>query len=362
MKLLAKIFLVFLLCVLLGRATTASGWIMIADRWSEGRVIAISASTYVTDFGVSRGAKEGSFYLVYVDGGYLHDAYGAFLGSYLIPIAVLKANGVSTSESYCEVVLPSKGWVIQRGDKVIPITASTAHNLKFATYRATPDRPHLPGYNGRWARISPPPASHSVIVNYSYPWTLQGLPQNVPPAAPGLYYMERPMTPPFNVDAIRVTAGPPTVAGPVYPVVPAPVPQPYYQPYSHNYPPYRTTSPGFDVNQTADSRLIRTFPLSEVEVYALEIQHRAAWDLYSNNRLAEALDAFSQQSVAYAGNYLSPYWAGRSALKLGDRQAAASWFDWALKINPNYQPAKNGLAEAAGNSNQGALNSGAARK
>ena len=129
------------------------------------------------------------------------------------------------------------------------------------------------------------------------------------------------------------------------PVVLSPPPdeplQPMYRLEQQNY----ALLPDFDVDKISDARLIRTFPLTEVEMYALEIQHRTAFNLYAQKRYSEALDAFSVQRLEYMGNYLSPYWAGKSAEKTGDDMQAAEWYRRALGINPSYQPAKNALDE-----------------
>jgi tetratricopeptide (TPR) repeat protein len=102
----------------------------------------------------------------------------------------------------------------------------------------------------------------------------------------------------------------------------------------------------FDANHIADARLIRTFPLSQVEMNDLEIQHRAAWTLYSNQQYMEAFDSFSKQAMSFRGNYLSPYWAGMTALKLNNIQVATAWFNRALEINPYFAPARNAKANA----------------
>jgi hypothetical protein len=308
------------------------------DAEIEGRVIGIAADSYVIDIGVALGSTEGSYYLVYSEGGAVYDADGALIGSYKIPQSVIRASNVSMSESICKVVLPSKEWVIQRGDGVIPITEASAHGLKFATYRTTPDAPRLSGYNGRWVRTSPILDPVSVIVKYYVQWNMPGLPQGFPTtAAPGYYYLEFPMAQPLaaNPAAVAYHTPPPTAPPAVEPV----------QPLYRLNPPNRAALIDFDVNRITDARLIKVFPLTQVEMYALEIQHRRAYHLYSNKRYREALDAFSEQSVSYFGNYLSPYWAGMSAKNLKNRQLAATWFKNALQINPLYQPAKDALDE-----------------
>ncbi|MDR1514376.1 MAG: hypothetical protein LBS45_01665 [Synergistaceae bacterium] len=305
----------------------------------EGRVIGIAADTYVIDIGVALGSTEGSYYLVYSEGGDVYDDNGAHIGVYKIPKAVIRAEGVSMSESICKIVLPSKEWVIQRGDGVIPITEGSAHGMKFATFRTTPDSPRMPGYNGRWVRVSPISDSVSVIVKYFVPWINPGLSRGYPYAAPGYYYLEFPMTVPVGASGAEIPYAPPPRAA-VAPPLPAPT-QPMYRLDRPDY----VLLPDFDVNQITDARLIKTFPLTEVEMYALEIQHRGAYALYSQKRYHEALDSFSVQSLEYFGNYLSPYWAGRCAQKIKEGGEAVEWFKRALAINPDYQPAKNALTE-----------------
>jgi hypothetical protein len=308
------------------QAHTQAGWVRLysgEQQAKEGRVFAIAAEIYMIDIGISKGARVGEYYLVYYDGGYVYDTNGVSIGVYEVPVAVLQVKETATSESFCEVASPSKGWVIQHGDGVVAISARDADKLKFATFRSLPDKPHLSGYTGRWSRVLSGTDPVSVVVKYNTHWTQPGLPQSAPPASPGFYYADSPMMPPFNISAAEVTLPPP--------VQPVPPPM-YYQP-----PPQYALD--FDVNQISDARLIRTFPLTQVEMYSLEIQHRGAWNLYSNKRYLEAFSAFCAQSLDYAGNYLSAYWAGISALKMGENQVAIGWFNRALQINPNYQPA-----------------------
>jgi tetratricopeptide (TPR) repeat protein len=103
----------------------------------------------------------------------------------------------------------------------------------------------------------------------------------------------------------------------------------------------------FDANKIADARLIRTFPLTQVEMNSLEIEHRGAWNLYANKRYAEAFESFSHQAVTFRGNYLSPYWAAMSALKLKNLPVADAWFNMALEINPYFTPARNAKLNAS---------------
>ena len=327
-RILFSILAALFFCSMAGQVRAQAGWVRLyaGEQAKEGRVFAISANTYMIDIGISQGACVGEYYLVYYDGAPVHDTNGVPIGVYKVPVAVLRVRETATSESFCEVASPSKGWVIQQGDGVVWIAASDANKLKFATFRSTPDRPYLPGYTGRWSRVLTGTDPVSVVGKYNTHWTLPGFPQGMPPASPGFYYADSPMP-----EVPPVPWGPVRHVPPQVPVYQPPAPPPHYQPF--------LPACDFDVNQIYDARLIRTFPLTRVEMYALEIQHRGAWDLYSKKRYLEAFSSFSRQSLDYAGNYLSAYWAGVSALKLGDKQAAISWFNRVLEINPYHQPA-----------------------
>jgi tetratricopeptide (TPR) repeat protein len=117
-----------------------------------------------------------------------------------------------------------------------------------------------------------------------------------------------------------------------------------YPPYP-NYQNTGDTQLEFDANKIADSRLIRTFPLSQPDMNALEIQFRGGMWLYSAQRYYEAFEAFMRQT-SFPGNYLSPYWAGMSALRIGDASTAINLFNNSLSINPYYEPARNALINA----------------
>jgi hypothetical protein len=93
----------------------------------------------------------------------------------------------------------------------------------------------------------------------------------------------------------------------------------------------RDRSTGLDV--------IETFPLSPIDRSDLHIKQRDARNLYERGRYGEAFDIFRRLADSYKGNYLSAYWAGIAALRLGNKKDAETWFDRALAINPNYQPA-----------------------
>jgi len=53
----------------------------------------------------------------------------------------------------------------------------------------------------------------------------------------------------------------------------------------------------------------------------------------------QAYYAYVRLVESYSGDYLAAYWAGEAARKLGDNDNARMWYDRALAINPDYQPA-----------------------
>jgi TolA-binding protein len=94
-----------------------------------------------------------------------------------------------------------------------------------------------------------------------------------------------------------------------------------------------------DPNLSTDSKVIESYPLSSVEKNTLGIQHRNAYNLYAKKRYKDAYPAFSKLAEDYECNYLSAYWAGVTALKLKLKDEAGDWFDKAIEINPDYEPA-----------------------
>jgi tetratricopeptide (TPR) repeat protein len=111
---------------------------------------------------------------------------------------------------------------------------------------------------------------------------------------------------------------------------------------------------GVDPDNTTDAKLIEAYGfLSSTERNTLGIQHRGAYRMYSAKRYKDAFEAFTKLTDDYPGNYLSAYWAGTSASKLKSYKEAIKWFDIALAINPNYQPAVDGKAQAEASDSKG---------
>lgn len=277
-------FLLFFLA-LPERAGASTEWVRLVTDGAEGYVTSAYGDAYMIDIGIPMGARKGGLFLAYEEATY--GAYGDV--PQRIPLALLKVREPSATHSFCSIVAPKRGLALRPGDKVIPISAKRARRVRFADARPAEYPEYEEGYFIPYSPALPP----------------------VPPV----------------------------------PQPPQPRQAPPYPPYP-NYPAASQMTLDFDANSIADARLIRTFPLTQPEMNALEIEHRGAWSLYSKGLFLEAFDSFARQSANYGGNYLSPYWAGMSALKLGNLQVATSWFDTALMINPYFAPARNAKINA----------------
>ena len=113
-------------------------------------------------------------------------------------------------------------------------------------------------------------------------------------------------------------------------------------------PPPLTLQPqveGFNPNVSDTYEVIQTYPISPGQANLLIIGHNTALRQYSGGNFRDAYETFSKSVDSYSGNYLAAYWAGESARKLGDNSSAISWYDWALSINPNYEPALRAKAQ-----------------
>jgi hypothetical protein len=285
------------------------------------------------------------------------------------PLAVLKVRQAAGNFSICSLVSPSTTGILSIGDKVVPVSLSTVKNLTLAATRPDDCYPRI-ATEGYLSQIAPAFAANTApqpiaAPVYSDVDALRGQPQpvaySVPAPAPLETYAAVPQSvvqpvggAPVAYNAYQAPQGvyPPAAVAPApapVAVAPQPIPQPYgnvpFPPQPNNPENYAVTL-DFDSNSIADARLIRTFPLSQPDMNALEIQFRGGWNFYASQRYYEAFESFSRQS-SFPGNYLSPYWAGMSALHLGDRQSAIAWFNNSLAINPYYQPARNAISNAS---------------
>jgi hypothetical protein len=372
-----KVTLVLLLTVLLGRADAATEWVKlyrgdsVDPEWiqiitdeGKGQIVAINDNAFTVNIGMHEGARKGGLYLVYSERVPQHGKE---------PLAILRVLQTAAKFSICDMTPYVNGGLIHVGDKVVPAAVS-ATNAVVAPYpvmapgEVTITEGYIsqngPGDKPIPAIYSTPPPPVAVVQYPTTVYTPQGqiiVPAAAPQPTQYAYQSAPPAYPPqqpaqYNYQA---AAMPPQIHQqpvqynypPAYTPAGAPPESPY--PGAVTYPPYPNyqysgqVQLDFDANRIADSRLIRTFPLSQPDMNSLEIQFRGAYDLYAARRYYEAFEAFMKQT-SFPGNYLSPYWAGMSALGIGDRQTAVTMFNNALSLNPYYEPARNGLQIANG--------------
>jgi tetratricopeptide (TPR) repeat protein len=258
-------------------------------------VISGSGSEFIIDQGEANGVENGALFLVYAEGAAVRGMNGEVLGRDKIPLSVLKVKNAESAHSVCTVAPPTKGNLITRGDKVEPISAEEARTIK---------------------PVSSRPATSASSETFAQIFNEDAKPSST--ASPGGASVEaetpeKPAEPqPGAATAPRQPAG--------------------------SYP--MREIEGVDPNNTTDAKLIEAYSFIEpAKRNTLGIQHRGALQMYSGKRYKDAFEIFTKLTDDNPGNYLSAYWAGMCAIKLGSGKEAAKWFDQALAFNPDYQPA-----------------------
>jgi curli biogenesis system outer membrane secretion channel CsgG/TolA-binding protein len=281
-------------------------------------VLSGSGNELIVDEGNSMGVQDGdsaTLFLVYADGTAIMGMDNRALSREKIPLGVLKVKKAESDYSTCVVAPPTKGNLIRRGDKIEPISTEEAKTVKSPSSRPAaaaassetfqeifgdgngggqPEQKTQPS-----AQEQSAPAQQEQFAQLPQPGQREPETQPEQPAASGSFQWR-------DVD-------------------------------------------GVDPNSTTDAKLIDIYPLSSQERNTIGIKHRGAWKMYSGKRYKEAFEVFSQLVLDYDCNYLAAYWAGMAAQKLGSAKEAAAWFERALAINPNYQPAIDGKAKLGGN-------------
>ncbi|MBQ9420020.1 MAG: hypothetical protein IJU31_06580 [Synergistaceae bacterium] len=110
---------------------------------------------------------------------------------------------------------------------------------------------------------------------------------------------------------------------------PAPAPDPEPAP--------ETDTGGFENHSTDPGKVIPTYNLSSGEKNTLRIRHL---NLRQYGKKKKAYDEFVKLYEEYNGDYLAAYKAGEVAQALRDNENAAYWYEKALEVNPNYEPAQ----------------------
>jgi TolA-binding protein len=213
---------------------------------------------------------------------------------------VLKVNSVESGHSVATVAPPGKGTLVRRGDKIEPVSAAEAKKFKFLTSRPAASSGTFEQIFGEGGNA--PATSEQAAV-----------PQ---PATQASATQQTPVTQPAAT-----------------------------QPVAGGGAPEQRAIEGFDPNQSTDAKVIQTYPISPGEANMLGIRHRNAYNKYNSRKYKDAYAEFCETAEAYNGNYLSAYWAGRAAQNLKKKEDSIAWFDRALSINPNYQPAQEARAK-----------------
>jgi TolA-binding protein len=284
----------------------------IADDYSY--VIEAGGKEFMIDEGETRAVEPGLLFLVYTDGKALSDMEGNVISRKRIPLAVLKVVRTDFDVSYCSVADGTSGSVIKRGDKIEPI--SSGESSKMVKDKAFPSK--------RPEGSSRSSAADEILGGI-------GAGDDMPEESPVTVGQEsepEPASSPASVSqravpAVRQSGSAARPSG-SYPMRPV---------------------DGVDPDSTTDAKLIEAYDfIAPVERNRLGIQHRGAWNMYAAKRYKDAFEIFTKLADDYPGNYLSAYWAGMAASRLGSNKEAASWFERALSINPAYQPAIDGRA------------------
>ena len=265
----------------------------------SSNVISMSSDGVIIDIGSTMGAKEGALYLVYADGKTLRGMNNEVIGYEKIPLAVIKVKDVSSSHSTCTVAPPSVSRLIQRGDKIEPITASKAKNMKFATSRPAASSRTFDQMFGE----DDPDNDDSVVYND----------QSTSPAIDRADdRFDQIANANGDSDPVNVSA---QSGG-------------------------RKTIPGFDPDNSTDAKVVQTYDLDPGTVNMLGIRHRNAINKYNSRKYKDAYDDFCGMADEYRGDYLAAYWAGVTAQRLKNNDDSLRWIERALSINPNYKPAE----------------------
>lgn len=226
-------------------------------------------------------SQPGALYLVYADGKSILDMNGRVIDREKIPFAVIKVTDAGAGHSTATLADGCSGTLIRRGDKIEPISAARAKEL----------------VTGKKFAKDRPSASSSTFEQVFGGETAAESSAALTPAAAGA---TAPQAAPKKIE-------------------------------------------GFDPNTSTDAKLIETYPLNSTEANNLGILQRSAYNMYKNRKYKDAYEGFKRGVDSYSGHYLAAYWAGMTAQKLKLNDEAREWFEKALAINADYEPASEAL-------------------
>lgn len=268
---------------------------VVAGEYSQ--VLSAAGKEITLNVGAASGAQMGGRYLVYADGPEVLDMNGRVIDRKRLNIAVIRIVEVQNGFSVANIVSGGgKPANVRRGDKITPISPSEASTLvkkKMLPDKRPRTRASLDGVDlgDRMSQIAGERGVNGT---------------DNPSPEPVLSQVSEP-TPP--VDTVGTSQGKGIVT------------------------PKRERE-----NQSTDpAKVIATYGLSSGEANTRRIAHLGA------NRLGNkqaAYDKFVELAGSFSGDYLAAYRAGVVAQNMGNRDDAKTWFDKALAINPNYEPAQ----------------------
>jgi hypothetical protein len=265
-------------------------------------VVEQSGGDFIIDAGYAQGLNPGMVFLICAEEKTVRGMDGRVLGSSPVIVAALKTKIVNDLFSVCSVAPPSVGKAIRRGDIALPIRFKNSSKLKYPKERPAGlpgDRKTEYGDDGVSVRGTAAPADYT----------------------PAPVFNETPPSPPSSP-----SAEPPVRGGYAW-----------------------KDAPGVNRDTETGYRLIDVYPLDSGTRNTISVIQRGAYDLYTKKNYKDAFEKFSKLASDYECNYLSAYWAGMSAIKIGDAKKgdakkqsykeALRWFDRALAVNPHYKPA-----------------------
>ena len=267
---------------------------VVAGEYSQ--VLSSGGRDITLNVGASSGARMGGLYKVYAEGAEVHDMSGRVIGRRTENIAVIKIVDVQNEFSIANVVKDGGNPAnIYRGDKITPISSGEAKDLaKKKAFPKTRTRPSLTldgeDVNERLNAIAD---EQGAVKN-----------ENISDAITASN-----TTPSSNVSAAAAPTGKGIAA------------------------PNRAR----EDKSTDPVKVIPGYGLPSGDANTRRIAHINARRL--GNKQA-AYDKYVELANSYSGDYLAAFRAGEIAQALGRKDDAKTWFDKALSINPNYEPAQ----------------------
>lgn len=103
-----------------------------------------------------------------------------------------------------------------------------------------------------------------------------------------------------------------------------------------------TASHEYENKSTDPAKVIKTYGLSSGETNSLRIRHI---NLAKMGNTKRAYNEYVKLAEEHENDYLAAYKAGEIARRLRNKDDARSWYEKALEINPDYEPAQQALAK-----------------